>query len=314
MQRLRKRSWMFCLSLLIAHTVALALYTPYTVANERTAGELIVGRVTPNPGKHHADLRIMLDYVVARMGDVGITRGTVRMAKNNRQMISMLRRGEVDWVSETAYSALQFRRDAGAELLLRRWKKGVESYHSVIFVRDDSDIESIEDLVGKRIAFEDPGSTTGFFLPATSIAEAGVSLEELYSPRAGPYSDTLGYAFSKAEINSAAWVHKGIVSAAAFSNLDWNRESSVPRAIRDRLKLIHETKPVPRALEVVRGDLDPAVSDRLRLILLNMASDPIGKQTLAEYQATTRFDAIPDAARQRLDQLQNQITQLETRW
>ena len=314
MRRLRKRTWMLCLSLLMAHTVAITLYPANAVATERTEGDLIVGRVTPNPGRHHADLRLMLDYVVARMGDLGITRGTVRMAKNNRQMISMLRRGEVDWVSETAYSALQFRRDAGAELLLRRWKKGVESYHSVIFVRDDSDIESIEDLVGKRIAFEDPGSTTGFFLPATSIAESGITLEELYSPRAEPYIDTLGYAFSNAEINSAAWVHKGIVSAAAFSNLDWGRESSAPPAIRARLKVIHETKPVPRALEVVRGDLDPAVSDRLRSILVNMASDQIGKQTLAEYQSTTRFDAIPDAARQRLDLLQSQIPQLETRW
>ncbi|MDH3644919.1 MAG: phosphate/phosphite/phosphonate ABC transporter substrate-binding protein, partial [Gammaproteobacteria bacterium] len=122
------------------------------------------------------------------------------------------------------------------------------------------------------------------------------------------------YAFSNAEINSAAWVHKGIVSAAAFSNLDWSRESSAPPAIRARLKVIHETEPVPRALEVVRGDLDPAVSDRLRSILVNMASDQLGKRTLAEYQSTTRFDAIPEADRQRLDLLQDQIPQLETRW
>ena len=44
-------------------------------------------------------------------------------------------------------------------------KDSVRAYHSVILVRADSDIQKLDDLRGSRIAFEDRGSTSGFFLP-----------------------------------------------------------------------------------------------------------------------------------------------------
>ena len=53
-----------------------------------------------------------------------------------------------------------------------------------------------------------------------------------------------------------------------FSSLDWNDARRLPPAFRHDLKIIHETPEYPRALEMVRGDLDPKVEARLREVLL----------------------------------------------
>src|SRR5690606_35087778 len=59
---------------------------------------LVLGRISDNPKAHYEQLKPLLDYVVPRMRDVGITEGRILMARDAQQMASYLRRGRVDWV------------------------------------------------------------------------------------------------------------------------------------------------------------------------------------------------------------------------
>ncbi len=61
---------------------------------------LVLGRISDDPQAHYEQLQPLLDYVVARMHDVGIQEGRVLMARDPQQMASYLRRGRVDWVTE----------------------------------------------------------------------------------------------------------------------------------------------------------------------------------------------------------------------
>ena len=63
----------------------------------------------------------------------------------------------------------------------------------------------------------------------------------------------------------------------------------MPVAFRADLNVIHETPDYPRALEMVRGDLDPKVEARLRDVLLQAASDPDAREALLQFFKTTRF-------------------------
>ncbi|HAI46209.1 MAG TPA: metal-binding protein, partial [Stenotrophomonas sp.] len=67
---------------------------------------LVLGRISDNPKSHYAQLQPLLDYVVPRMRDVGITEGRILMAPDAQQMASYLRRGRVDWVTETSGTAV----------------------------------------------------------------------------------------------------------------------------------------------------------------------------------------------------------------
>lgn len=275
------------------------------------ARTLVIGKVSPNPKKHYHYLKPMAQYVVDQMQDLGIDRVKVLMAKNNRQMARYLRRGKVDWVTETVFSAIEFEQKANAESLLLKHKKGVASYHTVFFARKDSGINSLQDLKGKVITFEDPGSTSGFFIPASILLEAGLELVELDSPRERIEDDAVGYVFAKAEINMSTWVHKGLVDAGAYSNLDWEKEDHNPTSFREGMQLFHQSKPFPRAIEVVRHDLRPEIKQRLKSVLLAAHENPDADDILKAYQKTSRFSELDADVQDGFDRAKNIMSRVK---
>lgn len=264
---------------------------------------LVIGRVDVHPEAHRGYLQRMVDYAAGRMGDLGIVAGEVVVAPDNAAMLDHLRSGKVDWVTETPFSALRFEGSGNAEIVARRWKGGVAAYRTLLFVRADSDIRSPGDLRGRTIAFEDPGSTSAYFLPAAVLIRRGHRLVRLSSIRQAPRTDGIGYVFSGDERNTADWVHAGVVDAGALSDTDWADPELVPPAYREALRVIHRTGPVPRALELVRADLDPAVKARLVELLLHAHEDPEAAGVLDAYQKTRRFDPIDAETRAQLEAL-----------
>lgn len=52
-------------------------------------------------------------------------------------------------------------------------------YYSLLITRSDNDeINSIDDVRGKRICFVDPASTSGYLFPIAALMEAGIDLDE----------------------------------------------------------------------------------------------------------------------------------------
>lgn len=89
---------------------------------------------------------------------------------------------------------------------------GVTGYYSIVVVRCDSGIESLDDLAGKTIAFADPDSTSGFAVPYYSM----VHYEEI-----DPAIYFENTTFSGSHETGVLDVRDGIVDAAAtFSSGD----------------------------------------------------------------------------------------------
>lgn len=63
-----------------------------------------------------------------------------------------------------------------AKLLFVRF--GDETYKSQIVARADSKIKKLEDLQGKKFAFVDPSSTSGYLLPAKLLKDRGIKPSE----------------------------------------------------------------------------------------------------------------------------------------
>jgi len=214
-----------------APVVQAAQPSPAKVERSQT---IIVGRVSGNPKKHFVKLETMAGYLARHLQDVGMHHGGFVVAKNNKDMIRLLKAGKIDVLSETAFSAIYFVRHGGAEILLREWKKGIAEYRSIFFTQKDSAIRSLADLRGKVITFEDPGSTSGFLFPAAILRSRGFKLERL-APGAKPKPGQVGYAFATEEINIAVRVERGLADAGAFSNQDWQDVLRTPTALRKNL-------------------------------------------------------------------------------
>jgi phosphonate transport system substrate-binding protein len=132
---------------------------------------LTIGRVSSNPGKHIKQIQPLADYVLSKIGDLGINKVEIIFARNNEEMINLIKTGKVDWISETVYSSLIFEEQAQTRIFLKRWKKNNAEYYSVFFTRKDSSINNLEQLAGKTLVLEDKGSTSGFFLPVTELIQ-----------------------------------------------------------------------------------------------------------------------------------------------
>ncbi|RRU02697.1 phosphate/phosphite/phosphonate ABC transporter substrate-binding protein [Stenotrophomonas sp. 278] len=271
---------------------------------------LVLGRISDNPKAHHAQLQPLLDYVVPRMRDVGITEGRILMAPDAQQMASYLRRGRVDWVTETTGTAVALGLRSGAQPLLLTERSGVRDYHTVFFVRRDSPIRALADLKGHSLALQNVASTSAYLVPVMTLLQHGLTPEILLSARDAAAPDTVGYVFARSEANIATFVHKGLVDAGAVSSVDWSDPQRVPASFRRDFRVLYRTQTYPRAVEVVRAGLDAKVRDRLQEVLLQAASDPQAQGALEKFFGTSGFHRVDAQMQHRMDELKQGLTRV----
>ncbi len=272
---------------------------------------LVLGRISDDPKTHYAQLKPLLDYVVPRMRNVGITRGRILMARDAQQMASYLRRGQVDWVSETTGISLWLQDRSGSDILLRAARGGRLDYRTVFFVRKDSRVENLSGLLGQSIAFQNAHSTTAYFVPAYELLEQNLPLEVQSTPQDSVGEMAVGYLFARSERNIATWVTKGVVTAGVMSDEDWASASYMPPAFRDTLKVIHVSPKVPRALEMVSPQMPEAVRNRLTQVLMAAADDPAAAPALQAFFHTTHFAPMDADSRADLDYLHRAVVRVK---
>lgn len=262
--------------------VALCLVSPtVSYSYEPTQqSALTMGKVTRKVSKWHRRMESIMDYLAPRLKDMGIERGEVLLAKDNSTGVKYLREGKLDIILETPFSACLYKVEANATPILLVSRQGVLEYNSVIFVRKDSGIHGLEDLREKTIAFEDPGSTSGYFLPKLSMLAEGLELFEIDSLDSHVPEDRTGYVFAGEELNVSTWVYRNKVDAGALSNLDWLDNEENPESYREEFEIIYETRKVPRMLVVVREGLDKKLVARIKKELLNMHKTEEGRGAL----------------------------------
>lgn len=266
--------------------------TPDTA--EDTAKRIItLGKVTVAPERSRRTLGPIAAYVALQLEALGVKGVRLLFASSNQEMAEYMRAGRVDWITETAASASTFVDNAGAEIFLRRWTRGAAEYQTFVIARRDSDILSLADLAGRTVAFENPGSTSAYFIPAHAILQEGLTLAPLASPD-GPIEKTsVRYIFSRDQLVTSAWVHAGKVDAGALSNLDWKSEDAMPSAFKAKFRIIYASGKFPYALELVRRALDPAIKSGIKQALLKAHKSWSGRAALRAYSRTARFDEAP---------------------
>ena len=298
---------LFCAVLYAAPAPPLYLASNAASIAGSAKSTIVIGKVSNDPQKHYRYLKPMVDYAVTHMKDLGIENGAVLMTKDNDQMIAFLKQGKVDWVTETAFSALLYEHNNVAEILLRKWKKDASQYYTIFFARKESAINSLSDLKGRILALEDIGSTTAFFEPLMCLIENNLAFQRLDSFKERPSPNKVGYVLSRQEINSSVWVHKGLVSAAAFNNQDWNKSDHLYKNLQKDLKIFYKSEPIPRAFELVRTDLDPLIKARLKEILLNAHKDNKAQRALRSYQETKQFDELDARSIEAMKVIRNEL-------
>jgi len=305
-----KNRWTTVVPLAVLLAGAALFWAGPAAAGESGEGVLVLGRISDDPQHHHGQLGPLLDYVVSRMADVGIREGRILMARDVQQMQGYLRRGRVDWVTETAAMAVKLSQRGDARPLLLAERSGVALYRTVFFVRHDSPLTTLGDLRGHSLALQRFASTSAYYVPAMALMDIGLEMEPLLSPRDRPDASHVGFLFAGSEANIAAWVRVGLVDAGAFSEIDWQRLGGAGLGEEPGLRIIHRTAPFPRGVELVRSTLSAAVATRLREVLLGAAADPEAGPALRQFFDTTGFRDIDGEAARFLQVLQRGVARV----
>jgi phosphonate transport system substrate-binding protein len=234
--------------------------------------------------------RPLANYLARKLSPSGDTKGAVVVAANVAQMMKLLDEKRIDFYMESPYPTYQINRLGAAALLLRRWKGGMAEYRSLIFTAKDRGIARLEELRGKFIAFEDPGSTSGYFLPKLFLLKKGFAVVEKPNLAAKVGAGEIGYIFTGTDKNVVSLVLQKKVAAGAFSDDDRGQLDENSKAA---IAVLGESEAVPRHLVSARKDLAQPPVMRVKEILLGMHQDDEGQKILRQTGNTTKFDALP---------------------
>ena len=259
----------------------------------------IVAEINQKEVEEH--FREFVRYVARKLSSSSAVEGKIAMAPTHARLASLLTERKADFYMESPYPTYLINSVYGAgKLLLRRWKGGMAEYHALIFTTRNGETKRLEDLRGKIIAFEDPGSTSGHFLPKFYLSKRGFKLSQKSQVGANVAAGEVGYIFAYSQDKLVDWVLAKQVAAGAFSNDDY---ATLDERKKSELTILAETDSLPRHVVSVRRDLAPALVNRLEKILLSMHQDDAGRLILQRTDGTTKFEALPGgelAMRQRL--------------
>lgn len=302
MKRARHR-----LSLILGLIAVLAPVSPQADAASQPSPKvktISLGFISKRPqAEVEPQFRDFVDYVARKLSSESAIEGRVVVTPSALQLAKLLEEKKVDFYTDSPYPTYLVNKQGAARLLVRRWRGGMAEYHGILFTKRDGGATRLEELRGKVIAFEDPGSTSGHFLPKVFLLRKGFRLAEKPGAEAKVAPREIGYIFTYSTNKIVDLVLSGKVAAGAFSNDDYSRLDEKGKA---EISILAETETVPRNLVSIRKDLDPMLAKQLKEILLAMHQDEEGRKILEKFDNTTKFDLLPggeEAVRRKLVEL-----------
>jgi len=186
--------------------------------------------------------------------------------------------GHLDLVWYGGFTFVQARRRTGNAVPLVQREEDAR-FHSRFITRAGSGITSLQDLRGKTVAFGSPSSTSGHLMPRYFLLQAGLD----------PEKDFAKVAFSGAHDATAKWVESGKVNAGVLNESVWNKLLEEKKIDPAKVISFHTTPDFYDYNWTVRGDLDPALAEKIRAAFL--ALDPVrpGDKAILDLQRTRRF-------------------------
>lgn len=294
-----RRLMVLFFSLQIAQVAGL---NPLLAADGRV---LVFGRAQDDAVRAIRDRQEFVDYMAKKLAPVGISGGKILVVDNLHLLAQAIKENKVDLFHDSPVPTMVLARQTGAVPILRQWKYGEAEYESVILARKSSGIETLTDLEGKVLGFDEPHSTSAHVVPRMLLTEKKIKLVHMTST-GGAKPKAVGYVFGS-DGSAVNLMITGRVDAAATSLREFNE---LRPEIRDLLRIVGKTISVPRQLIGVRKDLDPKLVKALREVLLGMDSDPEGQQVLRRQQKSTKIDEIPVAAMQQLRSIEKFVFSL----
>jgi len=154
-----------------------------------------------------------------------------------------------------------------------------EKFQSVFITQPNSGINSLADVKGKTFTFGSPSSTSGHLMPRWFLLQQGLD----------PDKDFKRVAFSGAHDATALQVAGGKVDAGAMNISVWHKMLEEKKLDPSQVKVFYTTPPYYDYNWTVRGDLDPALVQKLKDAFLGLDPTQPAHKEILDLQRASKF-------------------------
>ena len=192
------------------------------------------------------------------------------VAKDYGDLRTQMEAGSVDIGSFSPFAYVDAARGGKIRIIGQSLIDGASTYRGAIVVRKDSGLNSLADLKGKRFAFVDPKSTSGYVYPRAMLIEKGMAPDTYFK-------ETI-FAGSHDKVIAAVLDGRADAGAIYESALGIAKAEGVPT---ENLVTIASTEPIPHDAITVRIGLEERLTKKIQTALVELDKSEAGRRLIA---------------------------------
>jgi len=227
----------------------------------------------------------LLNYL---RNELGVKETRLVLASDYKGIIDKLARGEIDigWLGSTSYveAMADPKQKSAMRLLVKPRRFKTTSYRGIIIARQDSGIRKLTDLKGKKIAWVDKDSASGYLFPKALLLEAGVN----------PDKDFAEAGFLGKHDAVVLNVLLGKYDAGAC--YDDARNTLREKEKINELTILATTQDISNEPIVCRSDLPEDIIEKIKKAFMKLdVNDPSTKKVLEDCTDVQGFTSVQDS-------------------
>ena len=195
---------------------------------------------------------------------------TLYIAKSYGDLREQMEAGKVDIGSFSPFAYVDAVNGGKIKIIAQSILDHSAFYKGFIITRKDSGINELLDLKGKRFAFVDPKSASGYVYPRAMLIEKGFDPDKFFKEIvfSGGHDKVID-AVLDGKVEAGA-IYDGALSIAKGKGLK-----------TEDLKTIASTDPIPHDAIVVKSDLDDETTRKIQKALIDLEKSEDGKKAIA---------------------------------
>ena len=235
------------------------------------------------PVLSEAEMRSEFDPLMTYLSQAIGRKVKLYIAKNYGDLRTQMESGAVDIGSYSPFAYVDATRGGKIRIIAQSILDGSATYRGLIIVRNDSGLRSVPDLEGKRFAFVDAKSASGYVYPRAMLVEAGVNPERYFKETifAGGH-DKVVAAVLERRVDAGA-IYDGALGVAKAKGLPIGE-----------LATLSSTEPIPHDAVAVRLGMDEALVKKIQAALVDLDKSPAGRAVIANSKKKLTGHVIAD--------------------
>lgn len=234
---------------LLILTTSIASSTAYA---KELNQDLIFGSVAMDiPAEMHKRLKPLTQYLSKHLQ----RHVSLRLSPNMGAAISNTIKGNVDLSYLTPVAYIKAKAKSDAKLLVKTVTNNKASFQLMIVTKQDNDINTINDLIGKRFAFGDKRA----LLQRAAVVGSGIKLEQFSEIKFLGHYDNIARAISNGDFDAGI-----LKDTTAYQ---WQGRG---------LKILYRSPNLPPYNITASKNLKPALFNKLQQAFLNLNSNTPG--------------------------------------